>query len=189
MNDGKYMTHSVKRKSGKTTLLLIALSLLLCLAIGGTVAYLMDRTTDALVNTFTPSKVGSDVEEGFDGTTKSNVAITNTGDVDAYVRVALVAYWVDAEGKVCPATEHASFDINSQISYNKNYWTYNANDGYYYYNAKVGPGETTKNLFDSYKFPASGDGCNLELVVMGSAIQAASENATGGTWGLVPSTN
>ena len=39
------------------------------------------------------------VTEDFDGTTKKNVNVTNTGDIDAYLRVKLVTYRVNDDGQ------------------------------------------------------------------------------------------
>ena len=41
------------------------------------------------LKTRTPSHVSCEVTEKFDGETKSNVNVENTGDTDAYIRVRL----------------------------------------------------------------------------------------------------
>ena len=81
----------------KKTVALVALLVLLCCTVAGTVAYLV-TSTDPVTNTFTPASVTTEVEEEFDGTTKSDVQIKNTGDIDAYIRAAIIINWADKQG-------------------------------------------------------------------------------------------
>lgn len=83
----------------RAILLIASIALVCALAAAGAVAFLIDNT-EAVKNEFTPSHVTCAVEESFDGTTKTNVQIKNTGDIPAYIRVALVTYCVDGEGNV-----------------------------------------------------------------------------------------
>ena len=93
---GKFEAHTQKRvrahRQRKPVTLLVSLLLLLGIAIGSTVAFLATRTAEKK-NTFNPSKVSSQVTENFDGTTKRDVAVTNTGDVDAYLRATVNITW------------------------------------------------------------------------------------------------
>ena len=77
------------RKPGALLLTLVLLALALT---GATLAYLITHT-DPIPNRFTPAHVSCNVTEDFDGTTKKNVNVTNTGDIDAYLRVKLVTYY------------------------------------------------------------------------------------------------
>ena len=65
------------------------------LAVGGTAAWIA-TSTKAVQNTFEPTEVTCAVSETFANgdAVKKDVAVTNTGDVEAYVRVAVVASWV-----------------------------------------------------------------------------------------------
>lgn len=67
------------RKPGALLLTLVLLALALT---GATLAYLITHT-DPVPNRFTPAHVSCNVTEDFDGTTKKNVNVTNTGDIDA----------------------------------------------------------------------------------------------------------
>ena len=102
--DGKHRkakAQPVRRKTyhkGRLTAMVIATAVLLALAIGGTVAWL--STKDApITNTFKPSHVSCSVTEEFDGKIKSNVNVTNTSDIDAYIRVKLVTYRTNDAGQ------------------------------------------------------------------------------------------
>ena len=83
------------RKPGALLLTLVLLALALT---GATLAYLITHT-DPVPNRFTPAHVSCTVTEDFDGTTKKNVNVTNTGDIDAYLRVKLVTYRVNDDGQ------------------------------------------------------------------------------------------
>jgi hypothetical protein len=107
------------------------------------------------------------------GGTKSGIQITNTGNTDAFIRVAITGQWVDADGApVFSFTDFTQEDIILEIDswYNDQFGTGNGhfgvfvglpgytkngqngegndgwvkgNDGYYYYTTKVASGATT----------------------------------------------
>ena len=93
-----------KMKKTKRILLLALVVAILACGVGGTIAYLITNT-GSVVNTFQPAYVTSQVNEDFNngGTTKSNVTITNTGNVSAYIRAAIVITWQDADDNTMPA--------------------------------------------------------------------------------------
>lgn len=74
------------------------------------------------------------------------VRVKNTGSNPAYIRVEVqkaIALAADAQGDV--DLELVSLDFDSEK------WTLR-NDGYYYYNEPLAPGETTAALFRNVKF-------------------------------------
>lgn len=107
------------------------------------------------------------------GGTKEGIAITNTGNTDAFIRVAITGQWVDENGApVFSFTDFTQSDIIQEIAswyndqfgdgdgdfgvfeglvgYTKNGKTgsgnagwVKGNDGYYYYTTKVAPNATT----------------------------------------------
>lgn len=107
------------------------------------------------------------------GGTKNGIVITNTGNTDAFMRVAITGQWVDADGApVFSFTDYTVQDIIQEIAswyddqfgagnghfgvfdglvgYTKNGKDGTGNtgwvkgkDGYYYYTTKVAPGATT----------------------------------------------
>ena len=82
----------------KRVLLFILLPALL-ISIGITLAF-MFKSSETIENTFFPAKVECKVEEKFNGTQKSSIAIKNTGNTDAYLRLRLVSYWVNGDGNI-----------------------------------------------------------------------------------------
>ena len=163
------------RESKKSLTALIALILIICLAVGGTVAFIVTQT-QAVKNTFTPSDVTVDIQEEFNGSIKKNVNVKNTGDTDAYIRVKLVTYMADSEGN--PIAENASkpsFHPGSD-------WSYCKSDDTYYYVKPVAPNGTTSDLIGSEGITL----INGQVVeVLAEGIQSVPDNAVGEAWPAV----
>lgn len=168
----------MKNMKKKTILMLAMMVLLLTVTVGSTIAYLV-TSSGPVLNTFTPSKVTSAVEETFtQGTdTKENVKIKNTGDTNAYIRAAIVITWKDKDGYTMPVVPEAGEGKDYRIDINTNDWTLIG--GYYYYKAAVAPNDTTTNLI--IKCESIGDytdGRKLCVEVIGSAIQSEGMGAS-----------
>lgn len=184
--EGKYRKTNLRRSRrrayrGRMTAMALATVLLLALAIGGTVAWLTAKD-QPITNTFNPSHVTCEVTEGFNDTTgeKTNVNVTNTGDIDAYIRVKLVTYRTNAQNQHIGGTaELPNFTLGSGwVEYN----------GYYYYTLPVAPGQQPANalaasikLTDSY---LDADGGKQAIDVMAEAIQSVPSEAVGQAWGV-----
>ena len=162
----------MKNLKNRKMLLLLAIVAAMAVAVGGTIAYLVDQT-ESLVNTFTPANVGVDIEDNVTDNVKSNVVIKNTGSTDAYIRARIVGNWVDANGTVVQAwdpTGDGTFDGLTGAD-----WVKRTADGYYYYTKPVPPGKPTESsLFKSYTVKTNADFSNahLELDIMVQAIQS-----------------
>lgn len=162
----------------------VALVLLLCAAVGGTLAWLTTQT-DPVVNTFTAAHVTCQVDEDFDQGIKKNVKIENTSDIDAYIRAAIVVCWADANGNVSakPVTDD---DYTMNLNLNSSGWV-KGNDGYYYYTRPVSPDDPnnfTSVLINSCapgenKAP---DGYNLQVTILAEAIQSTPADAVTTAW-------
>lgn len=182
--EGKYRKTNVRRSRrrayrGRMTAMALATVLLLALAIGGTVAWLTAGDTP-ITNTFNPSKVTCEVTENFDGTTKTNVNVTNTGDIHAYIRVKLVTYRTNAQGQHIGGTAALP-----QFTLGEGWVQYN---GYYYYTKPVAPGgKPAANLTNSMTLTGSyndADGGMQAIDVMAEAIQSVPAEAVGQVWGV-----
>lgn len=164
-----------KRTLARPVLLALSLVLVLGLSVGGTLAYLVTNS-GPVTNTFTPGEVKTEIKEpGWDGTVKENVTIKNTGDVAVYIRAAIVANWVDADGNIiAPATKGTDYtNFNSD-----NGWV--ERDGYYYWTSSVAVGGSTGNLIDSCQPIANAkpEGADhLQMDILSQAIQAEPEQA------------
>ena len=183
MYQGRFENATPKRRPRRgtkrlTTLLLSGL-LLVTLIVGGTVAYLVTQVTP-VTNTFTPSQVTCAVTEDFDGTFKSNVNVTNTGDTDAYIRVKLVTYRVNEAGQHIGGTASVP-----DFTPGENWKEYK---GYYYYTLPVAPGgKPSADLINSITLTGSyndADGGKQVIEVMAEAIQSRPAEAVGESWGV-----
>lgn len=171
----------------RRSLALLAVVVVLAMGlVGGTVAFLV-ANTGAVRNAFTPASVTAQINETFDGATKSNVTVTNTGNTEAYIRAAIVYNWVDANGGVYAGTPQAGTDYTLDLGSD---WT-PGNDGYYYYRYPVAANGTTGNLINSL-VPVSGKelaGYTFSATVMVEAIQSTPASAVQEAWGATVSTD
>lgn len=170
-----------RKRRGRMATVVLSLVLLLALAVGGTVAWLSARTPQ-VTNHFTPAYVTCEVTETFDKTNgvKNDVNVTNTSNVDAYLRVKLVTYRTNDAGQHIGGTaELPKFTLGKD-------WV--EKDGYYYYTLPVAPGQQpATNLADSMTLTASYDdvdGGKQAIDVMAEAIQSAPEKAVADAWGV-----
>lgn len=138
----------------KPLTLFVALVLLLTLAVGGSLAWLVSN--DDVTNTMVPGQVPITIHEKFDGTRKSDVYVTNDGNIQAFIRVAIIANAVDEQGNVTVG-DKPSFTVSSD-------WT--KIDSYYYYNGIVEPngGKTAYLFTDPVTF-------NGEINILAESIQ------------------
>ncbi|MGM9541684.1 MAG: hypothetical protein ACI3VD_03240 [Candidatus Limivicinus sp.] len=140
--------------SKKPLTLFVALVLLLTLAVGGSLAWLVSN--DNVTNSMVPGQVPITIHEQFDGTTKSDVYVTNDGNIQAFIRVAIIANAVDEQGNVTTGTAPV-YNVNTSK------WTQIGN--YYYYNGIVEPKGKTDALFtDSVEV-------NGEINILAESIQ------------------
>ena len=149
---------------------LLALALILVCTVGGTVAYLVTHT-DPVVNTFTPGEVSCQVDEKFnkDNTMKTEAVVKNTGNVPAYIRVAVVANTIDEQGNITGMKTLEGW-------LNEKNWA-EGYDGFYYYKDVVQPGAVTDDLLKT--------GINLEgiqVTILASAIQSMPDDAVNEAW-------
>lgn len=128
----------------KKHFLRILLVPLLAAALITTVYAYMFHKSETVSNVFIPAEVTCLIDETFDGETKSVIRVTNTGNVDAYIRVRLVFHWQDSKGNTVARDFSAAHAV---ITYDSDLWIKDADDGYtYYYKEAVAPGKSTPNL-------------------------------------------
>ena len=171
MHNGKY-----RRKRKKWVMLTVAMLLLLAAGVGGSIAYLLDKT-DMVNNTFTPGRVTVDIAEEKTPTTKSNIRVQNTGNVPAYIRVTLVTYWTDADNKVVPQPDGGSVSTPSV----KPGWS--CADNIYYYNSIVAPGDLTDAMLDPITIQApAGYTCHIDVYAEGIQAEGIQAGSAQNAW-------
>lgn len=152
----------------------IAIILVVVMTIGGTVAFLMD-STESVVNKFTPASSGITIEEKVKENCKTEIAVKNTGDSGAYIRVSLVANYYDENGNITGGAAVPNFTLNSEK------W-FLGNDGYYYYKQPVAAGDVTDNLLASESKMQLKD--NMQVTVLAQSIQASPTSVVHDKWGV-----
>lgn len=179
---------AVRRTSHKKRLIgLIAAVVTVCIAVGGTIAYLFAKT-EPITNTFEMSSVDIDIEENLDGNVKKDVYVKNTSDTPIYVRVRFVTYWetidtgeiiADVNGENPPLPFDADSDtVPGEI---RDDW-FRVGD-YFYYALPVQPDDSTSKLFD--EFPLVIDEKNNRqqvLEVFAEGIQRLPVEAVESVW-------
>ena len=185
----------------KKFIVVTALALLLFVTVGSTLAYIFTKT-EPVENKFDPSKVScAVVENGNDPvssgnvpvSSKTNVQIKNTGDTDAYIRVAVVVNWMSADGTRVWATKPVKStdgtDGDYTISYAENTGWEKGSDGYWYYTKSVLPTDgsnLTGILISEAKVlkNAPQEGYYLSIEIVASAIQAKPTSVVTSQWGV-----
>ena len=144
---------------------LVALLLVLTVGlIGLTIAYFSNSTS--IENEFKTNPYGTTVDEEFTSpsnwlpgdTTDKTVTVTNSGEVDEAVRISYTDSWIAKDGTILSGLIDSNGNLTDEeenseraaiINFsNNNDWTYD--NGYYYYNYKLSPNETTSSLIDSF---------------------------------------
>ena len=185
---GKYQkggAHLRKRKQTKRRTTLLSIFIILSLAVSGTLAYIVART-DNVNNQFEPSYVTCQVNANDDDT----FDVTNTSDIDAYIRAAIVVNWMDDQGNVRGISPKAS---DYSLTVNATDWWKDTKTGYYYYKYSVVPAGVTEDLITSYGLAAgvtAPSGYELCVEVVAEAIQADGDTDNGAVpayrdaWGI-----
>ena len=164
MARGKYervVKHRKKQK--KVVSLLLSIALLLTLATGGTLAYIVTKSAMAQ-NQFVAGYVTSSVN--------NNGTVTNNGNVDAYIRAAVVVNWMDGSGNVYGIKPDYTLTVNSG-------WV--ENGGFYYYTSAVAPDATTEAapVTVTVNGTAPSSAYSLCIQIVAEAIQAGGDTDSG----------
>ena len=181
MYQGKRYKRS-RRRSTKSTALLVSLLLLLGVTVGGTIAFLMD-SDGPLSNIFNPSEVRVEVMETTNGNTKSDVYIENTGDTEAWIRATVVVTWQDKDGNIYGQAPESGVDYVLEWPGN-NDWI-EGSDNFQYYIYPVADGGKTDNLIDSCYLAATASvpaGYSLHVEIVASGIQSKPAHVFAEAW-------
>lgn len=173
----------------KKTITLTSIALLLLITVGTTLALIFTSTGD-VKNTFKPSRVACKVVEGTSapvendivdtGTVKEDVKIQNTGDTDAFIRVAVVVNWMSADGTKVWATA-PKLGTDYSIAFASG-WKQGA-DEYWYYTESVAPMSLTKPLITkAEQKTVAPDGYYLSIEIVASAIQSSPDTTVETQW-------
>lgn len=170
-------------KKRKILSIILIAALIVDVLLCGTVIAYMFRQTEYEDNQFTPAQVSCSVSEVFNGEQKTNIQVQNTGNIDAYLRVRLVSYWVDAEGNiVAKPSDMPEISLASG-------WIPGSNHTYYY-QSTVATNTLTGNLLSSAIQLAKDDNGYLQVIeVFAEAIQSKPQNAVTKSWKVTVDSN
>ena len=161
----------------------LILLLILVIGVTGTVFAYMFKRTEIKENSLVPAKVSCAVQEEFNSEQKSSIKIENTGNIDSYLRVRLVSYWVDGSGNVvAKPSEMPAVSVASG-------WIHGS-DNTYYYHVPIAPDAQTPELLASpVVLTEDSDGNRQVLDVFAEAIQSKPESAVKESWGVTLGAN
>ena len=161
--------------TNKAAVLLLSMILLIGIAVGTTVAFLVART-EPMKSTFEYAKISCEVTGS-----KENVQIKNTGNTAAYIRATYVVTWRDAYGKVAVSVPGGySYTLTENLSNN---WK-KGTDGYFYYTSPVAPGNSTLDSLPTCNvtYPDNPE-YTLSVEILAEAIQSEPAEAVQQAWG------
>lgn len=185
MYQGEY-TNKNRRprvRMNRAAVLCMAIIMLIGAVVGSTVAYLITNT-GPVENQFTYAGVSCEVKEDFNGNTKKDVQITNTGSTDAYIRATYVVNWLDSAGNIVASVpEGYSYELRENPN---STWT-KGEDGYFYYLSPVAPGESTPgSLLTCTVARPENPEYRLSVEILATAIQSTPAKAVTDAWGVTP---
>ena len=150
-----------KKLNKKGIALLISAVLILSVAVGTTIAFLVDSTEDVTDN-FTPAKVICDVTNSED-----IWRVKNVENIDAYIRVAVIVN--ETNGNNLKWNDSFSATITPTANWQKI-------GNYYYYKGTVAPGASVS--FGQIT------AANAKIQVLAEAIQSTPNEAVKTAWGV-----
>ncbi len=132
---------------------------------------------------YTEGNVSVTTKGGFTQASVTNVAVSNTGDISGYVRVLVIANWVNASGAIVQSINLESEGTFTEMA-TSDKWVKHT-DGYYYYKKGLSPGSTTTPLFGSYTpTDAPSAGCSLDMRVISQGVKYTEDAALAkSAWG------
>lgn len=162
----------------KTTIFILLTAFSAALVICGTVFAYMFKKTDVENNIFTAAEVSCEIKEAFDGEKKESIKALNTGNIDAYIRVKLVSYWVDSKGDTVakPSAVPTVTVAEGWIE---------GTDNTYYCKTAVAPTESTPELLSAPLVLQTDENGYLQVVeAFAEAIQSKPQNAVTESWSV-----
>ena len=134
-----------------------------------------------------------EISEEMEQNVKKNLKVENTGGVPVYVRMSIVANWVDENGY---AFRNCDWMSDTDGIADKNWgndkkWKLGS-DGWFYYTNGVKSASCTEAVFTSYspKTPPLVAGWNLSMKVIVQAVEFDEENANAiAAWGEAAASN
>ena len=189
---GKYYVPTRRRRKSrhkKQQHFVIAIIAIICCIISCVSLAFLFTKTNSMKNEFENAYVACQVLENgpdgkgeFDGQIKTNVRIKNTGDVQSYIRAAVVVTWM-SEDQTSVTAIKPEVGSDYEITYASNANWIKGTDGYWYYTVPVNVGEETTILIENCICNVEPpDGYYLSVEIVASSIQSAPERVVEEQW-------
>ena len=167
----------------KAVFVIVSVLLVLGIGVGGTVAYLTDRS-DAINNQFTPATMECRVV--YSGT---SATVKNTGEVEAYARAVVIVNWAKLDENGHATSEVHASAPQEGVDYTLTLPTDNGwvrgSDGYWYCKAPIAVNTEAPLLVESVtRLTTAPDGYGLMVGLVASAIQSQPTSVVEESWGV-----
>ena len=185
----------------KYRIIILTLILLICTVVSFVVAKYV-KSSNKLGSSFEPAVYDTPIivetvstdTDGFKYKTDVRVTAQDNG-YPVYVRASFIVTWQDSNGNVLGTPPAEGTDYS--IEYNDTDWTYNANDGYYYYKNALSGGDTTFPLIGAEQklkqLRSAPAGYAMNIEILAQTIQAVGNLDTNDimtavyeAWGVQP---
>ena len=176
-----YSEKQTKKQHIRTLVLTCVLALLLLGSVLGVIAYMQAHSH--ISNTFTVAVMKLDINETFENNVKSDVKVLNQGDVQAYLRAAVVVNWKDGDGNILSPVPEKDKDYSITMG---DGWT-EGSDDYWYCNSSVAVGDNSPVLIENCTPKVTETGKHLSVDILVQGVQAAPLDAVQELWGATVS--
>lgn len=167
------------KKSVKRGLIIISSLILIITTVSYTIAFLSKNNN--LDNEFILGTVSTSIEETFENNVKKNVSIKNNGNVNSYIRVAIITSFKDSNSIILPDIPEENTDYSIDFSQSPN-WLYSDNDGFYYYKLPVEPNTNTDILINECKTLKEYEDKTFNIDIITQSIQAEPSRSVIEAW-------
>lgn len=145
----------------------------------GVLASLFD-TTSVVENKFETVDLSNEIHVIQHRSVGDQYTVANDGNLPVYVRLKVVMNWVDESGNPMMYPPEGTYDLKIGANWTQLSDTSDPQDGYWYYNKILEPGEETDPLITKITV----DGGEIELTLLAETIQMNPEKAVSDAWGM-----
>lgn len=162
---------------------LVAL-LVLTMASGSVFAY-MKAKTPVVENMIVPASVNCEIKETFTNNEKTSIKVKNTGNIEAYLRICFVTYWVNTDENDNEIIVSEPSKNITDFPFDDKKWKKGSNNIYYYTEA-IAPGAEIEFLKNGEKIilEVDANGNRQVIEVFAEAIQSLPAEAVTESWGV-----
>ena len=186
MANGNYESRRSRRIGKRKLAMVLSLVLLMAMAIGGTMAFLITRSEN-VANTFAPGHVGCDVIAHNDGIW--TVKPDEDTNAKVYLRAEVVANYAKKEdGATVIHWSQPKIDLENVADESEDtniFGSWSQIGDYYYFSDEVAPSQ--KDNVRRFKIVTTGTppaGYTLQIQVLGEAIQAGPDEVNWNNSGM-----